>query len=314
MARCHRAIFSSAGLPMSNLILLILCFLLGASLRRSGHLPPETPVVLNRFILNISMPALVLLHVHTMPLDRGIGAVMAVGWISFLLAAAFFALAGRLLKLPRATVGALTLLGGLGNTSFFGFPMIEAYYGREAIAVGILYDQLGSALILFTLGMFTAAWYSGDEAGWRGILRRIALFPPFLALLLALALRQMEYPLWMNEVLKRIGDTLAPLALVSVGFQLHPGHLAGNLRNLALGIGFKLLLAPLVAAALVFELWGIKGLTAQVTVFEAAMPPMIAAGIVATEHRLDPELVNLMVSVGLVLAFFTLTGWWMWMR
>jgi predicted permease len=133
-------------------------------------------------------------------------------------------------------------------------------------------------------------------------------------LLLALSLRTTEYPVWLGEVLKRLGDTLAPLALVSVGFQLHPGHLAGNARNLAIGLGFKLILAPLIMAILLLELWGMKGLTPQVTIFEAAMPPMIAAGIVATEHDLDPELVNLMVSVGLVLSFFTLTGWWWWMK
>lgn len=299
---------------MSNLILLILCFLFGVVLRRAGRLPPETPLVLNRFILNISMPALVLLHVHTMPLGSEIGVVMAVGWLSFLLAAGFFILLSRWLKLPRATTGALILMAGLGNTSFFGFPMIEAYYGSEGLAVGILYDQLGSALVLFTLGMVTAGIFSATDTGWRGIVGRIVLFPPFIALLLALLLRTAEYPVWLGEVLKRLGDTLAPLALVSVGFQLHPGHLAGNARNLAIGLGFKLIFVPLVMAILLLELWGMKGLTPQVTIFEAAMPPMIAAGIVATEHHLDPELVNLMVSVGLVLSFFTLTGWWWWMK
>jgi predicted permease len=299
---------------MSNLILLILCFLFGVVLRRAGRLPAETPLVLNRFILNISMPALVLLHVHTMPLGSEIGVVMAAGWLSFLLAAGFFILLGRGIKLPRGTTGALILMAGLGNTSFFGFPMIEAYYGQEGLAVGILYDQLGSALVLFTLGMIVAGIFSATDTGWRGIVGRIVLFPPFIALLLALSLRTTEYPVWLGEVLKRLGDTLAPLALVSVGFQLHPGHLAGNARNLAIGLGFKLILAPLIMAILLLELWGMKGLTPQVTIFEAAMPPMIAAGIVATEHDLDPELVNLMVSVGLVLSFFTLTGWWWWMK
>ncbi|MDP2827773.1 MAG: AEC family transporter [Sulfuricellaceae bacterium] len=299
---------------MSNLILLILCFLFGVILRRTGRLPTETPLVLNRFILNISMPALVLLHVHTMPLGSEIGVVMAAGWLSFLLAAGFFVLLARWLKLTRATTGALILMAGLGNTSFFGFPMIEAYYGQAGLVVGILYDQLGSALVLFTLGMVTAGIYSATDTGWRGIVGRIVLFPPFIALLLALLLRTTEYPVWLGEVLKRLGDTLAPLALVSVGFQLHPGHLAGNARNLAIGLGFKLILAPLIMAILLLELWGMKGLTPQVTIFEAAMPPMIAAGIVATEHHLDPELVNLMVSVGLVLSFFTLTAWWWWMR
>ena len=52
----------------------------------------------------------------------------------------------------------------------------------------------------------------------------------------------------------------------------------------------------------------------QVTLFEAAMPPMIAAAIIATEHDLDPPLANLMVAVGLMLSFLTLTGWWWVLR
>jgi predicted permease len=47
-----------------------------------------------------------------------------------------------------------------------------------------------------------------------------------------------------------------------------------------------------------------------VTLFEAAMPPMIAASIIAQEHDLDPNLATLMVAVGLPLSFLTLSGWW----
>jgi len=55
---------------------------------------------------------------------------------------------------------------------------------------------------------------------------------------------------------------------------------------------------------------GAQGLAIQVTLFEAAMPPMITAAIVASEHDLDPPLANLMVAVGLLLSFFTLSAWW----
>jgi predicted permease len=62
------------------------------------------------------------------------------------------------------------------------------------------------------------------------------------------------------------------------------------------------------------ELMGASGTVIQVTLFEAAMPPMITAGIIASEHDLDPQLANLMVAVGLLLSFLTLTGWWWMMR
>jgi hypothetical protein len=48
----------------------------------------------------------------------------------------------------------------------------------------------------------------------------------------------------------------------------------------------------------------------RVTVFEAAMPPMIGASIVAMDHELDPPLLTLMLGVGIPLSFLTLPAWW----
>lgn len=299
---------------MTNLILLVACFLFGMLLRRSGRLPDSAPATFNSFIIHISLPALTLLYVHEIHLEPAFAYAAAMAWLHFGLGAGFFWLMGRVLHLPRPTVGALMLTGGLGNTSFFGLPMIETFYGEAGLATGIIVDQLGSFLTLSTFGIITAGLYSSGAPNARDIFKKIVLFPPFIALLAALLLIPVDYPVWAMAVLKRLGDTLAPIALVSVGFQLRLGHLAGNGRNLALGLTFKLLLAPLVMALLLVGLLDAKGLVAQVTLFEAAMPPMITAAIIAGEHNLDPDLANLMVAVGLILSFFTLSAWWWVLR
>ena len=295
---------------MNNLLLLILCFAAGMLLRRAQRMPDNAPAALNSFIIHVSLPALTLLYVHDLKINFDVALMALMAWISFLLAAGFFWLAGRWLKLPRATVGALMLTGGLGNTSFFGLPMIEAYYGQQGIASGIVVDQLGSFLVLSTMGITVAGIYSSGRPTAAEIGRRIALFPPFIALIVALLLIPLDYAPWFTAILKRLGDTLAPLALLSVGLQLRLGHIAEHRRNLAIGLGFKLLLAPLVIYLLYVPLFGAHGQAIQVTLFEAAMPPMITAAIIASEHDLDPELATLMVAVGLLVSFATLSGWW----
>lgn len=299
---------------MNNLLLLILCFIAGMLLRRSRRMPDNAPATLNSFIIHVSLPALALLYIHDLKLGGDVVLVAAMAWIYFALAAGFFWLVGRWLGLPRATIGTLILTGGLGNTSFFGLPMIEAYYGHEGIASGIIVDQLGSFLVLSTLGITVAGLYSSGRPTAGEIVRRIALFPPFIALMLALLLIPLDYAPWFTALLKRLGDTLAPLALLSVGLQLRLGHLSEHKRNLAIGLGFKLLLAPLVIYLLYVQLLGAHGQVMQVTLFEAAMPPMITAAIIADEHDLDPELATLMVAMGLLLSFATLTGWWWVLR
>jgi hypothetical protein len=187
--------------------------------------------------------------------------------------------------------------------------MVEAFYGKDWLATAIIADQLGSFFVLSILGITVAGIYSSGRPTVAQIAKRIALFPPFIALLISLLLMPVEYAPWFVTLLKRLGDTLAPLALVSVGFQLRLGHLAGNIRNLSIGLGFKMLLAPLIIYLLYVQLLGAGGKAIQVTLFEAAMPPMITAAIVASEHDLDPDLVNLMVAIGLLVSFITLSGW-----
>jgi hypothetical protein len=230
-------------------------------------------------------------------------------WIVFSLSAGFFWLIGRWLKLSRATVGALMLTGGLGNTSFFGLPMVEAYYGKEGLATAIIADQLGSFFALSVLGITVAGIYSSGRPTVAEIARRIMLFPPFISLVVALLLIPVEYAGWFTALLARLGDTLAPLALLSVGMQLHMGHVAEHRRNLAIGLGFKLVLAPLAVYLLYVLLLGVHGQPIRITIFEAAMPPMITAAIVAGEHELNPPLANSMVAVGLLASFATLYGW-----
>jgi predicted permease len=82
------------------------------------------------------------------------------------------------------------------------------------------------------------------------------------------------------------------------------------MQALAVGLAFKLVLGPSLILALFSAPLGDTLPVLRVTVFEAAMGPMIGASIVAMEHELDPPLVTLMVGVGIPLSFLTLPLWW----
>jgi predicted permease len=299
---------------MNNLLLLVLCFIFGMLLRHFKRIPDNASATLNSFSIHVSFPALTLLYIHQLKFSSDMLLVAAMAWLVFGLSAGFFWLMGKWLHLPRGTTGALILVGGLGNTSFFGLPMVEAFYGKEGLSTAIVADQLGSFFTFSILGITIAGIYSSGRPTLAEITKRIVLFPPFIALTIAVLLVPVTYADWFVMLLKRLGDTLAPLALVSVGLQLRLGHLAEHKRDLALGLFFKLFLAPLVIYLLYVKLLGAHGEAIQITLFEAAMPPMITAAIVASEHDLNPPLANLMVAIGLILSFITLGGWWWMLR
>ena len=79
---------------------------------------------------------------------------------------------------------------------------------------------------------------------------------------------------------------------------------------LATGLLFKLVLAPALILIFFAGLSGVEGQAMRVTIFEAAMPPMIGASIVAMNHELDPPFLTLMIGVGIPLSFLTLPAWW----
>lgn len=296
---------------MNNVILLVGCFLIGMLLRRSGRLPANAHAALNGFVMHVSLPALTLLYVHSLRIEVALLFPIAMAWLMFGVGMLVFRSLGRLLTLPRSTVGALILTGSLANTSFIGLPMIEAYYGPQGLGLGILIDQMGTYLVLSTFGLLVAALYGhGDGISVRSVTRRLLGFVPFLALVVAIILMPLTYPEWFDLLLRRLGGTLVPLALVSVGYQIQWSAVRGKLSELGMGLGFKLVAGPAVIGLLFAALLGARGENIQVTIFEAAMGPQIGGAIVAIDHDLDPALVTLMVGVGIPLSFLTLPLWW----
>lgn len=298
---------------MANLLLLGICFAIGIIAGRTRRFPPDAAHALNAFVINISLPALILVQIHGLELDRSLIAPALMPWGLFIIGAGIFNVIGKRFRMSRRTIGCLMLAAGLGNTSFVGLPMIEAFYGRGAVGIGVLADQPGSFLVLSTLGIYVAARYSSGSLTARDLLLRVLRFPPFIALLLALLLRPFTFPDAVAQMLTRLGDTLTPLALVSVGLQLRLSELAGRERSLALGLGYKMILAPALILFVLAATLG-YGRTLQVTIFEAAMPPMITGALVAIEHDLDPPLATLLLGIGIPFGFLVLPLWWEFLK
>jgi predicted permease len=215
------------------------------------------------------------------------------------------------MRFPDAVTGALIITAGLANTSFVGLPMIETFYGTKDLSTGILIDQLGTYLVLSTAGIAVACIYSAGTASRKEIAWRVVTFPPLIALVVAVVLSPLGFPGWVDGVFHRLGDTLAPLALVSVGLQLRLGEIRGFGRALGIGLAFKLVVGPLLIALIYVGALSWSGETSRVTVFEAAMGPQIGGAIVAMQYGLSPPLITLMVGIGILLSFLTLPLWYL---
>jgi malate permease and related proteins len=290
---------------MQALSLFFTCLALGVLVARAFAPPAGLAQSLNWWVINVALPALVLAIVPSLPLSIDLWFPVAAMWFVFLGGWALFAAVGRWACWSRARVGALTLTCGLGNSAFIGLPLIEALRGREALQVAAVADQGGVFLALAIGGSLVAALYSGDATSTRAVVRKVLLFPPFLALLAALlAGAAGGWPPGFAAILARLCDTLVPLALFSVGLQLRLGVATGQLGAIGLGLGWKLALAPLCVYAF-GRAAGLGGDTLEVSVLQAAMAPMISGAILAEQHRLEPALANKLLGAGILLSFLS---------
>ncbi len=290
---------------MSVLLLLATCLVLGWLVARLGKPPASLAHSLNWWVVNIALAALVLHLIPQLQFDWHLWFLIASMWFVFLGAWGFFELLGRALHWSRARIGALTLVGGLGNTSFIGFPLIEALRGQEGLKLALVADQAGCFVALSVGGTIVAAVYSGRSVAPLTIVRRVLFFPPFASLLIGILVGVLGgWPEWIDHILARLGATLVPLALFSVGlqFQLHLGR--EQLPAVGLGLSWKLLLAPVIVW-MAGQLLSVDGAVLNIAVLESAMAPMISAAILATQNDLEPPLANTVLGVGILLAFVT---------
>ena len=282
---------------------------LGLAFQHLRLFPDSAPEVLNKVVLYVCLPAAVLVYAPRLQLGRELLAVAAVPWL--LLGATVLLVAGvtRWLGLRRDQHAVLLLTVALGNTSFLGYPLVRALLGEDALPVAVVYDQFGAFLILSTFGLYVLARYGGDrEPTARDIARRIASFPPFLALLAGLTVMPADPPAWIAGGLQRLADALLPLVVLAIGLGLRLRLPREELRPLAVGLLLKLALMPLLALGIA-RAFGLAGVVHDAVVLESAMPPMITAAALAISHRLAPGLASAMVGYGILLSLATLPAW-----
>jgi predicted permease len=290
---------------MSALLMLFVCLTLGVLVRRFANPPAGIVPGINWWVIYVALPALVLELIPRVRFDAQLWFPVAAMGVVFGGAWLLFGLLGPRLGWPRERIGALILVCGLGNTSFMGYPMMEAMHGKEGLGLAVVADQLGCFPLLASAGIVVASIYAGRQPQPALIVRRILTFPAFVALVIGIAAGALGgWPTSLDSVFTPIGATLTPLALFSVGlqFKLHAGQrMAGAVT---LGLGWKMLLAP-VLCWLIGTAAGVGGLTLTVGVLQAAMAPMISAAILADEYGLDPSLANTVLGAGIVLSLLT---------
>ncbi len=290
---------------MENFALIALAITIGYVLQKLNIFPKETPNILNKFIIYISLPAIILLQVPKLNFSLDILIPALIAWIVMLISALLVLGISKILNWSKEITGSLLLVAILTNSSIMGIPIINAYIGEDALPFVLIYDQLGTFLALAVYGAFITAYYSSNSnLSFKLIVIKIITFPSFLALLFALLFLGQTFPLIITNILTTFANTLIPVALVAVGLQLQFKLPRDDIKPLSIALLIKLIIAPIIAYLTVI-LFGWNNLAGQVSIFEAGMAPMITAGAMASMAGLAPRLSVAIVGYGILISFIT---------
>ena len=289
---------------MSNLLLLAVCILSGLILRKAGLVKREASISLNTIIIYFFIPVLTLKYLPEIALQRAYIWVVICPWIIYLGSFFFFRSWQQLFGLDRKTTGALIMTGGIGSTSFVGFPVFELLYGEEGLIAGIIMSLAGTVVVFNTLGVFTGFWYAESQPRFKLVLLRMLRFPPFLAFLLALLLNILGYqhPEWLRNLLDALSAPFNVLVLLTIGIQLSIEIDKSIVKDLLLGHFYKLLVAPTIIYIFLHLMMGDIGLVGKVCILGAAIGSMNSISIMAAQWGLNPKLAIQMPSIGIPLS------------
>lgn len=297
---------------MDNILLVFICLFIGLGLQRVSAFPKNGHLALNQFVIYVALPALALFYIPKVTVSMDLIYPLGIAWIGFTISFVFFFLIGKKMGWPNRLIGCLIITAGLGNTSFVGFPIIQALYGDQGLKTAIIVDQPGTFVVMATFGIITAGIFSKGSTTTNQILSKILLFPPFIAFFIACIMNVLHFDFinHFQTVFQKLGATVTPVALVAVGLQLKVDKDSQHWKFLRLGLLFKLFITPAFFFILYRLIFGGKGMIVDISIVESAMAPMITGAILASNYGLKPKLSSMMVGIGIPLSFITVGFWY----
>jgi malate permease and related proteins len=303
---------------VSQSLVLFLLVAAGFAAGRAGILRGATIGSLSRFLLDFTLPALVIVSMQQ-PFSPALrDQAYRVLALSLLIYASSFPLAYLITafykKASRAETGVHRFAMCFSNVGFMGFPVAESVLGRDSLFIVAIYN-IPFQILAFSVGVVLIRGLRGDESpvAARGIrsalassikaLLNPAVLAAFVGFILFLASLRIPEPLY--SALELLGGTTTPLAMVLIGAILAGTRLGPVFSNprLWLTVLYRLAVHPLIVF-LIARAFGLSGLELAVPVLIAAMPvaanTTILAGVYGGDSATSSGLVFVSTLLSLV--------------
>ena len=210
--------------------------------------------------------------------------------------------------LQKPTLGSFILTSIVGNTGYFGFPIILSLFDDSYFAWALFYDLLGNFFAAYGLGVLIGARFSGRiQEPWQ-ILKALLINPALWSFGFGLVFREFTIPDLLESSLEVLATIAISLSLILIGMRLSQLNSWDNLPLVTVSLTIKMLLVPLILGS-ALPIFGITGKAAKVMILQMAMPPAFATLVISETFNLDPNLCVSALVLGSTLLLVTLPMW-----
>jgi predicted permease len=290
----------------------LVIILVGLVLRATGVVRDEQGPVLVNIVIFATMPALVFMIITREHLTAGLLLVPVAGYLIHIVMLGIAWVLARLRRADRPTMGAMLVATGVGNTGFFGVPLIAASGLGVSLSAAVFYDAFATGVLTWTSTVVIATTFGATDRGRRGIdwfaLRRGLIMPPMIALLAGVAwnLAGLGVPsIWIARPLDLLGAATLPLVMLYAGLMLDVGALRRAWPEVSMITVARLGLGALVGLG-IGTLLGLAQAQLNTVVLMAAMPTATMSFVLGVRYGLRRDVLVGAVFVTTVLCTLTL--------
>ena len=289
---------------IQNLIIIFFFFSLGYIYRKLKIFPENYSKPYVDFIMYVGFPALVINNIYHLKFTSDVFMALLTGWIALILNILFSYKVATLIKLDKKSAISFVMVSTFANTGFLGYPFILSLYGSEGLRYAVIFDNLAMFLPIYILAPILIS-FAKEEKSFKVDLKKLLLFPPFTALLIALFLKPFQLPSIVLKILDMLGSTVIPLILFSVGMNLRFSSIKKDIKIISLVLFIKQLLLPLSVLIILLILGVSLTLPWKVAILQLSMPPMVLASIFVIEANLNKDIAVSSVALGIILSFLS---------
>lgn len=257
---------------------------------RLGLVTQASSVALNQFVYAFALPAMLFVAVYRGSLDEILNGSFLAVVILATLATAFagFALSHFVSGAPPAESTLRGLNASFANTGYLGIPLVTVAYGERAALPAALAtvatNIVSFALAIVCLELFVDPRRGGVRRAISGVARSPLIWPIALAILLVAL--QVKVPLPVERFATLLAAAAGPCALFAIGlFVSQLSIRAGAAASWQTSV-LKLVLHPLLMAALAYYVLSVDPFWARIAVVCASLPLGATAFVLAQRYKL----------------------------